>query len=173
MVIYHSHRVLRIFQEHKNNNICYTDPFYLIYAAFFFVITIAIIRFLQTIWANYCPTSNTCIIDFIASPMLTTTHSCTIYYDECFIYDIWLSDIIELGRAMLVQIWLVLCLISANVISRTAKSSYHNQLRIFKITARLGTLYEIRNNNKIKIGARYLIACIQKKYYQQSWRHHM
>lgn len=49
--------------------------FYLVNTAFFFIITFTFVRFLQTIWAYYRPTSNTGIINFITSPMLTTSHS--------------------------------------------------------------------------------------------------
>ena len=63
---------------------------YLLRTTGFFVIAIAFIGFLQTNWTDHHTTTDTCIIDFIAAPMLTIFHSTHILYYGYSIYGIWL-----------------------------------------------------------------------------------
>ena len=71
---------LKIMQRSAQLNWCLESWYsinylYLLRTTGFFVIAIAFIGFLQTNWTNYRTTTDTCIIDFIAAPMLTITHS--------------------------------------------------------------------------------------------------
>jgi len=54
---------------------------YLLRTTGFFVIAIAFIGFLQTNWTDYRTTTDTCVIDFIAAPMLTITQSTHMLYN--------------------------------------------------------------------------------------------
>jgi len=66
------------------------EGIYLLRTTGFFVIAIAFIGFLQTNWTDHRTTTDTCIIDFIATPMLTIVHSTHILCYRYSIYGIWL-----------------------------------------------------------------------------------
>ena len=87
--------VLKIMQRSAQLNWCLESWYsinylYLLRTTGFFVIAIAFIGFLQTNWTDYRTTTDTYIIDFIAAPMLTITHSTHMLYDGWSIYDIGL-----------------------------------------------------------------------------------
>ena len=68
----------------------FNEGIYLLRTTGFFVIAIAFIGFLQTNWTDHRTTTDTCIIDFIATPMLTIVHSTHILCYRYSIYGIWL-----------------------------------------------------------------------------------